>query len=43
VSPLDPLTFGGVTMLLAAVALGASYVPALRASRIEPVRALRDE
>jgi predicted permease len=43
VSPLDPLTFGGVTILLAAVALGASYVPALRASRIEPVRALRDE
>jgi putative ABC transport system permease protein len=39
----DPLTFtiGGATLLL--VALGASWIPALRATRVEPVRALRAE
>ena len=43
VSPFDPLAFGAATAVLAVVALAASYLPAWRASRIEPVTALRDE
>jgi putative ABC transport system permease protein len=43
VSPMDPLTFAAVPVILAAVALAASYIPARRASRIEPIRALREE
>jgi putative ABC transport system permease protein len=39
----DPLIFGGAAMLLTAVAALAAYVPARRASRIEPVIALRYE
>jgi putative ABC transport system permease protein len=41
VSPSDPLTFAGVSMVLAAVGLFASYVPARRAVRVDPVTALR--
>jgi putative ABC transport system permease protein len=43
VSPTDPVTVGGVTVLLVAVAFLASWIPARRASALEPVRALREE
>jgi ABC-type antimicrobial peptide transport system permease subunit len=43
VHPSDPATFAGVTALLITVALLASYVPAWRASRIDPMGALRDD
>ncbi|HXV86128.1 MAG TPA: ABC transporter permease [Gemmatimonadales bacterium] len=42
-SGYDPMVIGLVGLLLAAVALGAGYVPALRASRVDPMRALRYE
>ena len=42
VSPADPITFASVALLLGLVACGASLVPALRASRVDPLVALRD-
>jgi putative ABC transport system permease protein len=42
VGPADPVTFVSVTAMLAAVGLAACCIPALRASRTEPVTALRD-
>jgi len=43
IKPTDPLTYGGVAALIALMALAASYVPALRAARIDPGMALRQE
>jgi ABC-type antimicrobial peptide transport system permease subunit len=43
VTPADPLTFVAVALALAAVALTASMVPALRATRVDPVIALKSE
>jgi putative ABC transport system permease protein len=43
VRPTDPLTFAAVASLLVAVGILATIVPAYRATRVEPVRTLRDE
>ncbi len=43
VKPTDPITFGAVSVLLAGVGLFASIIPAYRATRVEPMKALRDE
>jgi predicted permease len=43
VSPRDPLTIAGVIGVLAATALAASAIPALRAASVDPIVALRDE
>ncbi len=43
VRPTDPLTFGGTALVLAAVAAGATLVPAMRAVRTDPAHALRSD
>jgi predicted permease len=43
VGATDPLTFGAITVLLGATALLASYIPARRAARIDPIASLRCE
>jgi putative ABC transport system permease protein len=43
ISANDPLTFAVMSALLLLAALGASYVPARRATRVDPAIALREE
>jgi ABC-type lipoprotein release transport system permease subunit len=43
VSPLDLTTYAGVSLVLLAAAMLASYVPARRAASLNPVEALRAE
>lgn len=43
VQPRDPATFIGIALLLTVTALTATLIPASRASRVQPVQALRDE
>jgi len=43
VTPVDGVTFSGAALLLVVVAMAASLLPARKASRVDPVVALREE
>lgn len=42
-TPTDPITFAGAALLLASAALGAAWMPARRAARVDPLTSLRHE
>jgi ABC-type antimicrobial peptide transport system permease subunit len=41
VAPYDPATFGAVALVMAVIGIAASWIPALRASRVDPVITMR--
>jgi ABC-type antimicrobial peptide transport system permease subunit len=41
VTPVDPIVFAGVSSLLAAAGLAATFIPARRATRVDPIVALK--
>ena len=43
VSPLDPMTYVWVSIILVATSLLAAWLPTRRAMRVDPVRVMRDE
>jgi putative ABC transport system permease protein len=43
VDPVDPATFVAVSLMLCAAALAASWIPARRASRVDPMETLRGD
>jgi ABC-type antimicrobial peptide transport system permease subunit len=43
VRPDDPVVFASITAVIAAIALGSSWLPARRAAHIDPMAALRDQ
>jgi putative ABC transport system permease protein len=43
IEPRDPATLAGAVALLSAAALAAAFIPALRASRVDPMTALKNE
>jgi ABC-type lipoprotein release transport system permease subunit len=43
IGPLDPVTFAAVPVVLAVAAVIASYLPARRAMRVDPVETLKTE
>jgi putative ABC transport system permease protein len=42
ISPADPATYGAVIVMVLAVSLAACYIPARRAARVDPLRAIRE-